>query len=175
MPRAATVWLVGMMGAGKSAVGRRLAARLGRRFVDTDEEVERAAGRSIAELFAREGEPAFRALERAAIARVAGKEAVVAVGGGAIAQPGAAAAMAAAGTIVWLRARPETLLGRVGPAGERPLLAGLDPAAQLARLRALLAEREPSYAAAALAVDTDGLAPEEVAEAVARELEERGA
>src|SRR5690606_5874667 len=140
-----TIWLVGAMGAGKSAVGPLLAARLGLPFVDLDAEVERAAGARIATIFAREGEPAFRARERAAIERVAGRTAVVALGGGAIAQPGAARRLAETGTVVWLRARPETLAARIGEARERPLLAGLGPAARRARIAALLAEREPCY------------------------------
>ena len=164
-----TIWLVGAMGAGKSAVGPLLAARLGLPFVDVDAEVERAAGARIAEIFAREGEAAFRARERDAIERVAGRPAVVALGGGAIAQPGAAQRLAATGTVVWLRARPETLAERIGDARERPLLAGLDPAARRARIEALLAEREPCYRTARIAIDTDGVGPD----AVAAELAER--
>ncbi|RIL05855.1 MAG: shikimate kinase, partial [Proteobacteria bacterium] len=85
-----TIWLVGLMGAGKSAVGEALAAALGLRFEDTDAAIERRARRSVAQIFAERGEPAFRALERAAIERLAGRPVVAALGGGAIAQPGAA-------------------------------------------------------------------------------------
>src|SRR5262252_6548436 len=95
------VWLVGMMGAGKSTVGPALARRLGRRFVDTDAEIERERGAAVAEIFAREGEPATR---------LCAEPVVAALGGGALAQPGVADAAARAGTLVWLRARPETLL-----------------------------------------------------------------
>ncbi len=166
-----TIWLVGMMGAGKSAVGVELAARLGVRFVDTDAEVERAAGASVAEIFAREGEASFREQERAAIAAVAGERAVVALGGGAVAQPGVGAQLAASGTRVWLRARPETLAARVaGGSEERPLLRGLDAGGRRQRLAALLAEREPHYAASEIAVDTDDLAPEEVGVLLAERL-----
>jgi 3-dehydroquinate synthase len=168
--RRETIWLVGLMGAGKSAVGRCLAERLGRPFVDNDEVVERAAGASVAEIFAREGEPAFRERERAALERAAGRGAVVALGGGAIAQPGAAARLARGGTVVWLRARPETLAARIGDSADRPLLAGLRGAGRVERLRELLAEREPHYAVARLAIDTDALDPDQVAARLADEL-----
>lgn len=169
-----TIWLVGMMGAGKSEVGARLAARLGRPFVDTDVEIERRTGLSIAEIFAKRGEPAFRQLEREAIERVAnGAEAVVALGGGAIAQPDAARLLAARGTVVYLRARPATLAKRIGPRSARPLLAGLDAAGRRRRLTALLSEREPHYESAHIAVDTDGLDPDEVAARIESELESR--
>jgi len=159
-----TIWLVGMMGAGKSAVGARLAERLARPFVDTDAEIARRAGATIAELFATRGEPAFRDLERDAIERVAkGADAVVALGGGAIAQPDAARRLAARGTIVYLRARPETLAARVGEAADRPLLAGLDAAGRVERIAALLAERSPHYESARVTVDTDALDPDGVA------------
>lgn len=171
------LWLVGMMGAGKSSVGAALARRLGRRFVDADAEIERAAGRRIAEIFAGEGEAGFRAREREAIERLGGAEAVVALGGGAFAQPGVPERLLASGEVVYLRARPETLLERLGEAADRPLLAGLAREERRARLAALLAERAPAYARATLAVDTDGLSVDEVAVAVAARLfgEARGA
>ncbi len=170
-----TVWIVGMMGVGKSAVARLVARRLGRPWVDTDAEIERQAARGIPEIFASEGEAAFRQREREAIEAVAGRPVVAALGGGAIAQTGAAARLAATGTVVSLRARPETLLRRIGDAEERPLLAGLDPAARLARIEALLREREPHYRCADLVVDTDALGPEEVADEVVRALASDGA
>lgn len=160
------------MGSGKTTVGQALAARLGRPFVDTDAEVERAAGATVAEVFAREGEPAFRARERAAVEAAAGSGAVVALGGGAVAQPGAAARLATTGTIVYLRARPETLLQRVGEGDERPLLRGLDAAGRLERLRALLSERAVHYEQATLILDTDDGTPELLAERLAARLGE---
>jgi 3-dehydroquinate synthase len=165
-----TIWLVGMMGAGKSAVGRALARRLGRPFYDADAEVEARSGLRVAELFAREGEAGFRRREREAIEALAGRPAVVALGGGAVSQPGARERLAASGRLVWLRARPETLLERVGEAAERPLLAGLGAEARLARLRELLAAREPHYAAADLALETDGREVEALAEELAARL-----
>ncbi len=165
-----TLWLVGMMGAGKSSVGAGLARRLGRRFVDADAEIEAAAGLRIAEIFAREGEAGFRAREREAILGLLGAEAVVALGGGAFAQPGLAERLLAEGPVVYLRARPETLLERLGEAADRPLLAGLGGEERRARLTALLAERAPAYARASLAIDTDGLPVEAVVEATLARL-----
>ena len=160
-----------MMGSGKSAVGRALAERLSLAFVDTDTRVEENAGRTVVEIFARDGEPAFRRLEAEAIESQAGRPAVVALGGGAMAQPGAPKRLRASGRVVWLRARPETLAQRVGDAGERPLLAGLDAAARVERLEQLLAEREIHYGQAHAAVDTDGLDVDGVCEAVMAALD----
>lgn len=175
MGERSTVWLVGMMGAGKSAVGRELARRLGRPFVDTDREIEDLRGVAIAEIFAREGEGAFRALERGMVERLAGRPAVVALGGGALGQADVRRLVAGTGTLVWLRARPETLLARIGACEVRPLLAGLGAEARLARIRALLAAREADYARAAVAVETDAASVAEVAERIARLLADREA
>lgn len=165
------MWLVGMMGAGKSSVGPRLAQRLGRPFVDADGEIERAAGAAVAEIFVSEGEAGFRRREREMVARWAGRPAVVALGGGAIAQPGAAERLAATGTVVYLRARLETLLRRVGDGTGRPLLAADTPEERRSRLEKLLAERGPCYETAALAVDTDEADPETLAREIAQRLE----
>jgi shikimate kinase len=159
-----------MMGAGKSAVGRALAAQLGVPFVDSDAEVERAAGRPVAAIFQHEGEARFRARERAAIAAWAGRAAVVALGGGAIAQPGAEQRLAASGTVVYLKATPETLLARVGAALTRPLLRDLDAAGRLAEIRRLLEERAAAYESAEIVVQTDERDVEAVAAAVAEAL-----
>ena len=166
----ATLWIVGMMGVGKSAVAQELATRLGRPAIDTDREVEREAGRAISEIFATEGEAAFRRHERAAIEAIAGRPAVVALGGGAIAQPGVSERLNETGTVVCLTARAETLLERIGSGRERPLLAGLDDGARLDRIRALLAERAPHYALAAISVETDDLEPRAVADRVLERL-----
>jgi len=161
-----------MMGAGKSAVGPALAQRLECDFVDSDAEIEREAGCSIAELFAAEGEPCFRERERAAIEKLAGRPAVVALGGGAPAQPGAGEWLAATGCVVYLRARPETLLERVGDDAARPLLAVSEGESRLARLRELLERRRSAYESARWVVDTDDLAVEQVVESVAQSLGE---
>lgn len=155
------VFLVGMMGAGKSTIGPRLAARLGRRYVDTDQDVERTAGRTIAEIFAAEGEARFRQLEREAIERASGEASVVALGGGAIAQPGAVRRLRARGVIVHLDAPIAVLLARIGDAAGRPLLAGLGPKARAAKLQGLLDARRSHYAKAHHRVDA-AAAPDEV-------------
>jgi shikimate kinase len=157
--------LTGFMATGKSEVGRRLARSLGRAFVDTDALVEADAGRTVAEIFATEGEPAFRARERAAVARAcAMPPAVIAIGGGALVDPESRRTLAESGTIVCLQATPEEILRRVGDAASRPLLAAAkDRAERLERVRGLLAERAPVYALATHTVDTTGLDPDAVA------------
>lgn len=165
-----TIWLVGMMGAGKSAVGARLAARLALPFHDTDAEIEREAEASVTELFAREGEAGFRAREQKAIEGLLGRRAVVALGGGALTVPGTLEKLEAHGRLVYLRARPETLVARVGEAGARPLLRGLDAEGRRAKLGALLARREPDYARAGLVVDVDDADLETVVARVASRL-----
>jgi shikimate kinase len=169
------VLLSGLMGSGKSRVGRALASRLGWDFVDTDELVEKATGMKIAEIFAREGEAAFRAHERAALAGLPTRRCVVALGGGAVVAAENRALLAAKGTLVWLDAEPETLVERIGDARERPLLADLDRAGRIARLAALRAERHAAYAQAPIRVVTDGRAVGEVAELVLRALADRSA
>jgi shikimate kinase len=158
--------LTGFMATGKTEVGRRLARSLGRVFVDTDGLVESEAGCPVAEVFAREGEPAFRARERRAVERAcAVPDAVIATGGGTLGDPDNRRRLLAAGPLVCLTATPEEILRRVGDAGGRPLLASAN-GDRLGRIRALLAERAPLYALAAHTVDTTGLEPEQVAERV---------
>jgi shikimate kinase len=171
--------LIGLMGSGKSAVGRLLAERLGRPFIDTDAAVEAEAGRTIPEIFADEGEQGFREREAAVIARIAGQDGlVVATGGGAVLRPANRQALRQGGWVVWLDAPPEALYERAraqGIAG-RPLLAGPDP---LAKLRSLAAERAAIYSEAAhLRIETGGRTPAEVADAIlaalSREESQRG-
>jgi shikimate kinase len=157
--------LVGMMGSGKSTVASLLGERMGRPVFDSDAEVERATGRSVVEIFAAEGEGAFREQERLALGRALAERepAVIAVAGGAVLDPRNRAAMRRGGTVVWLRAELATLAERVGDGGGRPLLAG-DAAAALARLSA---ERAPLYAEVAdVTVDVDGVRAGEVADSV---------
>lgn len=165
-----TVWIVGMMGVGKSTVAELLARRLGRPWVDTDTLVETKTGRTVAEIFAVEGEASFRRLEREAIDSVAGSPVVAALGGGAIAEPGIAARLAASGVVVALHARAETLLARIGNPESRPLLADLDDTQRLERIGSLLAERTSHYESARYRIDTDGLAPEQVTERILQVL-----
>lgn len=167
------IFLVGMMGAGKSTVGPRLAARLGRAFVDTDQEVERRAGRTIAEIFARDGEPHFRRLESEAIEAAAGEASVVALGGGAIAQPGAVDRLRGRGILVHLEAPIACLLDRITDPSSRPLLAGLDPDARAEKLASLLEARRPYHAAAQLRVDASR-SPDEVVDRILAWLTESG-
>ena len=164
-----SIFLTGFMATGKSAVGREIAARLSMPFVDTDAEVETAAGMTIAEIFRRGGEAEFRDRERQALARACEvRGAVVATGGGAIVDLRNRERMRAAGKIVCLAASPEAILARLGEGDERPLLAGeLD---RVKRIRELLAEREGAYSAADWTVDTSGLTPSETAEAIVRWL-----
>jgi shikimate kinase len=159
------ILLVGMMGAGKSTVGRLLAERLGWVYLDSDDEVVARAGRGVAEIFAADGEEAFRALETAVLQdALAGTGlSVVSVAGGAVLDPANRELLRRSGTVVWLRARPATLAGRVGDGATRPLLAG-DPAAALARLDEV---RRPLYAEVAdVILDVDDESPASVAEQV---------
>jgi len=149
--RRRSIVLVGMMGVGKSSVGRRLGARLGIPFVDADTEIERAAGMSISDIFARHGEPDFRSGEARVIARLleSGPQ-VLATGGGAVMNPDTRALIKARGVSIWLSAEFEVLMRRISKRkNERPLLQTADPAATLRRL---LAERDPIYAQADITV-----------------------
>lgn len=156
--------LVGLPGAGKTTVGRLLAAQLALPFVDFDEEIERREGRRVAEIFAGQGEAAFRAMERSLTTELVGRAMVVAPGGGWMADPGNPALFRPGGRIIHLVVRPETALGRMHAEwARRPLLAGDDP---LAALVSLAERRRRAYDAADAAVDTEGLAPQEVADAI---------
>ena len=170
--RRQTVVLVGMMGAGKSAIGRRLATQLGLPFVDGDTEIEKAAGCSIADLFAAHGEAAFRDGERRVMARLlAGPACVLATGGGAFMDPDTRAAVAAAGVSVWLRADVDTLLARTARHKDRPLLNDGDPRQVLERLAT---ERAPTYALADITVDSNDRPVEETTDAVIEALRAHG-
>jgi shikimate kinase len=149
-----TVALVGMMGAGKTAIGKRLAARLEVTFADADQEISAsAADMTIAEIFEKYGEPEFRRLERSVIARLlAAPPLVLATGGGAYMDDATRAAMKAQVFTVWLKAPVDVLLGRVRKSSTvRPLLATPNPRETLEKL---LASREPVYAQADLAVES---------------------
>ncbi|NQV58783.1 MAG: shikimate kinase [Alphaproteobacteria bacterium] len=163
------VVLVGLMGAGKSSVGRRLAKRLGLPFFDADQEIEKAAGCSIDEIFSRHGEAAFRSGERQVIARLLGGGGhVLATGGGAFMDPETRAAIREKGISIWLNAGLEVLLERVLRRDNRPLLKQGDPE-QI--LRGLMAERNPVYALADLTV-TSGQGPhEDVVEQIVKALQ----
>ncbi|MBV8753171.1 MAG: shikimate kinase [Hyphomicrobiales bacterium] len=141
-----SIVLVGMMGAGKSSVGRRLATRLGLIFVDADNEIEAAAGMSIADIFAAHGEAYFRSGEARVIARLLeGGPQVMATGGGSMMNPDTRALIRAKGVSIWLDAEYEVLLRRVKRRTDRPMLKTTDPADTLRRL---LDERRPVYSQA---------------------------
>ena len=158
---AETVSLAGMMGSGKSTVARELARLLGRRFVDTDLEVERRAGRSVAAIFEERGEPAFRALERTVVRGLAGPV-VVSLGGGAFCDPGNAQHLIRIGRVIFLDVSPEEAARRVGRGQGRPL-AG--------QWEGLLRARLPMYRRASVTVDVDALSPDAVARRIAALLE----
>lgn len=142
-------------------MGERLASHLGVPFVDLDREIEREAGQSVAEIFARDGEGGFRALEREATRRLAlAPSGVVSPGGGWITQPDVVSLLRPPARIVHLRVSPATALARMGnEVGLRPLLRGSDPLAQLARLER---ERAAAYATADAVLDTETLALQEL-------------
>jgi shikimate kinase len=158
--------LVGFMGSGKSRIGRELARSTGWPLVDTDAEVQRRAGKAIHRIFAEDGEAAFRALERQAVAQACqGAGQIIAVGGGAFVDPDNRRLMLEGGLVFCLSARPETLHRRVaGSSAEaRPLLAGADP---LARIKDLLAERAEVYAQAHHTIETDDSTPEQTTQRI---------
>lgn len=142
--------LVGMMGAGKTTVGRRLANRLGRQFIDSDEEIERAAQMSIPEIFEQRGEGEFRAGEMRVIARLLKeKDIVLATGGGAFVNPDTRGLVKSGAVSVWLKADLDLLFERVSRRANRPLLKTADPKGTLEKL---IADRYPIYAEADLTV-----------------------
>jgi shikimate kinase len=147
-----SVVLVGMMGAGKSSIGRRVALRLGIPFVDADAEIEMAAQMTIPEFFARRGEAEFRAGEARVIARLLETAPqVLATGGGAFMNPDTRAAIAAKGISIWLKAEFDVLMKRIKRRQDRPLLKTEDPGATLQKL---MNERYPIYALADLTVQS---------------------
>jgi shikimate kinase / 3-dehydroquinate synthase len=169
-PPVPNIVLIGFMGTGKTVVGRRIAERLGRSFVDTDTIIEARAGRTIARIFAEDGEPAFRGLEAAAVAEAgASHSAVIATGGGVPLRPDNMRRLRRRGVIVALTASPRAILARVGGGADRPLL-GADPEAAVRRL---LAERDAAYRNADLIVDTSDCSTDEIADRVLAFVEAR--
>lgn len=152
-----TVVLVGMMGAGKTAIGTQVARMLDVPFLDSDDEIVRAANRSIAEIFDRDGEPFFRAKEAQMIQRLlAGPPCILSTGGGAFLAEGNRAAIKAQGVSVWLRADIDLLWNRVRHKTTRPLLRTANPRETLQQL---YAARTPVYALADIAVDAEASLP----------------
>lgn len=160
------LWVVGMMGAGKTTVGRLVADKVGARFFDTDEVVEQAASATIAEIWDRLGEPAFRSMEAEAILEASTiPNAVIATGGGAVLHPNNRLVMTSSGLVVWLRAPSQVALDRLPMTGERPLLANGD----VQVLDRILEERRGLYEEVAdHSLDTEDHSPDEVALAMVR-------
>ena len=162
------VVLVGFMGSGKTSVGRLLARRLGYGFEDMDRRIEERAGRAIAEIFRDDGEEAFREREREeALALSRLRDRVVAAGGGAFTRPETRALLQEGALTVWLRCDLDRILARVPADGARPLAGNRDI------MRALLAEREPFYRMADVAVDASSGTPREVADRIVGLIEGR--
>lgn len=163
--------LIGFMGAGKTTVGRRLAALLGRELLDTDQQIERQAGMTINRIFETEGEASFRRRETEALRRLADRKApaVISAGGGLPLREENREILKTLGLTVYLRVRPETVLQRLEGDHTRPLLAGEHPEETVRRL---LEERGGIYAmAASLTADTDGKSPEAIAEEIRGAME----
>ena len=147
--------LVGLMGAGKSKIGRQISIDFDIEFIDTDAEIETIAGMSIAAIFDLYGEEKFREIEAREISKLLkGKPAVISTGGGAYMQEKTRAIINQSGLSVWLKANPETLAERISNTDSRPLLRGKDP---VKTLQQLAKERYPLYQEAELVIDTDGL------------------
>lgn len=167
------VFLIGYRGTGKSTVARLLADRLGWQWFDADAEIEARAGATIAEIFAAQGEQAFRDWESRVLVDLAARDsAVLALGGGTVVRPENRSALAGRGPVVWLQARPETLWARVSAdastAARRP---NLSTSGGITEIIATLAAREDIYRqCASLAVDTEGKSPEQVADVIWSQL-----
>lgn len=164
------------MGSGKSTVGRRLARRLGFRFVDMDREIARAAGASVPRLFARDGEAAFRRREVALLARLATRpRLVVATGGGVVTTPAARTALGRSFRTFWLDLSAARAWERLGAATGRPLLETGPGGTPLGRLRRLARERRPLYEHVGERVPVGGVPPEAVVERLLARLDRNGA
>jgi len=161
----ANVALIGFMGAGKTSVGRLVAENLGFEFLDTDELIQARTGRTIADIFAKEGEPAFRALEKQVVQELSAREkTVISTGGGLPTNPENLAALKSYALVVCLWASPEKIWERVRNQSHRPLLHGADPQK---KIRELLAVREPFYKQADVLINTDLRSVREAAQQIA--------
>jgi shikimate kinase len=162
--------LVGMPGAGKTSIGRTLAAHLRRDFADSDQEVERTAGATVPELFRRDGEAAFRALEHHALARLLPRPGLVlATGGGSVLDPRNRALLRRHAFTIWLDAAPAKLARRIGETASRPLLEGGEVEERLTRL---LEDRRPLYSEAHLRIDVQHATEAQVVDAILCAIEQ---
>jgi shikimate kinase len=156
------IYLTGFMGSGKSTVGKLLARLLGRTFIDLDEVIVKESGMTIPEIFQRNGEDAFRAIEKNVAARFTREKWVVALGGGTLVNPETRELLVDNGTVVFLRAKPATLAARLrGQSSHRPLLTGSETLEQ--RVTSLLKSRDQVYSCAHWVLDTDNLSADQVA------------
>lgn len=159
-----TLWLVGMMGSGKSSAGESAARHLGVDFYDTDRVVAERMGCSVAQLWGRRGETAFRDLEKVATSSLAGKEGIVSTGGGVVLDEGNRELITGSGVVIWLKASPSVLADRLDGHENRPLLSGNGNEEVLAEI---LAQREPLYRQVAdHEIETDEMDVPEVADAI---------
>ena len=167
------LFLIGFMGCGKSSIGRQLARRLGYGFVDMDADIERVAGMTVTEIFARKGESYFRECEREALRRYAAlNDTVVATGGGVPCGEGNMEAMNGYGVTVYFKMSPEKLAMRLHHGRDkRPLLRGKNDDELLEFIRERLPQREPYYGAARLVIDCDGVSDDYITEHVVRYME----
>lgn len=173
LPTSRSIVLIGLMGAGKTTIGRRLASQLGLPFYDADHEIEAAAGCSVAEIFERHGEPAFRDGERRVIARLLdGPQHVLATGGGAFMNLQTRELIRDKGLSVWLRADLDLLMERVSRRQNRPLLRTGDPRATMEKL---MNDRYPIYAEADVVVDSTGAPHDHIVQDVIRAIRTQAA
>ncbi len=160
------IYLVGFMGCGKSSVGRRVAKRLGFEFADTDSMVEEAAGASVPEIFARDGEEAFRRMESEVLCRFdPASNTIVATGGGAACSDANIEAMKSRGRMIYFRLSADRLFERLQRGRHhRPKIADMDDASLMEYISSTLAMREPFYSQASMAIDCDGVSDEYIAD-----------
>ena len=161
--------LTGFMGSGKTEVGKRLAERLGYTFIDTDLLIEKKTGKSISDIFSKDGEPFFRDTETQILKELSGiNEHVISTGGGIVTREENILHLRKTGFIIWLRASPETVLRRVGHETHRPLLNVDNPIEQI---KMLMSQREQFYSKADLTIETDGLEVDEVVNIIIKKIE----
>jgi shikimate kinase len=166
------IFLCGFMATGKSSVGKRLAAKINFEFIDMDAVIEAESGMTIPQIFASQGEPAFRTLESRLVERLAEKTGcVIATGGGAIVNPHNLEIMKRCGVVITLKADLETILQRCGSGEDRPMLRGED---RLVRIRTLMEQRAPAYAQAEIVLDTSSKTIDEVAQDIVDRLKAAG-